>query len=503
MQDQPFSPTQIRTASYIMKKHKWKILTLFLSTIITVAVGSLVVTPTYRASSKLLVKAGREDVYVSPTGGSPAVIDRSTGQGEKVNAEIAILKSPGLLMNVVKDFGIENLFDFPGRTLRGRLLNNSKGFRISPLSVFLDRTHKDRPFDKIKRAEIPPFEKAYHSVENNLQVSAVPRSNVINVTFDWPDPVIAAKIVNTIVDKYLVQHVKVHTDPGTYNLLKDQAKTWEEKLSQSEKDLEGFKQRHSITSIPEQRTIMLSRLSEIESHKKQTESEIQETAEMIASLEVQLSNLEQKVQLQQTIDKDSETLAALKAKLVDLELQGLKEEINRVKKMIAEEEKKADIVVLGKSPLRQSLESDLLKAKTHLEALKVREKNQKLQTITYRNELKTLDGFENQLRELERQVTINEANYKLYLTKFEEAKISESMDKQRIANVSIIETATPPLKPIKPKKKLNVMIGGLLGLFIGIGMASLVEFINPVFRTREDVDQFLGLPVLITLPKEK
>jgi capsular polysaccharide biosynthesis protein len=34
-------------------------------------------------------------------------------------------------------------------------------------------------------------------------------------------------------------------------------------------------------------------------------------------------------------------------------------------------------------------------------------------------------------------------------------------------------------------------------------MAFIIEFINPVFRTREDVDQFLGLPVLATLPKEK
>ncbi len=107
------------------------------------------------------------------------------------------------------------------------------------------------------------------------------------------------------------------------------------------------------------------------------------------------------------------------------------------------------------------------------------------------------------MKELERQVSINEANYKLYLTKFEEAKISETMDRQKIANVSVIEPATPPLKPIKPKKRLNVMIGGFLGLFAGIGMAFLIEFIHPVFRTREDVDQFLGLPVLVTLPKEK
>jgi len=297
--------------------------------------------------------------------------------------------------------------------------------------------------------------------------------------------------------------VKVHTDPQTYGLLKEQAEKWEEKLRISDRDLEVFKGRHSITSLPQQKTILLGKLSEIESQMKGTESEIQEITEMIASLEAQLSSLDQNIQLQETINKDTETLAALKAKLVDLELQGLKEEINHVKKMIAEEEKKAQVFVLGRSPIRQSLETDLLKARARLEALKAKEKNLEPQTATYRERLKGLDGFEKQLNELERQVAISETNYKLYLSKFEEAKISESMDRQKIANVSIIETAIPPLNPIRPRKELNVLVGGLLGLLVGIGMAFLIEFINPVFRTREDVNQFLGLPVLVTLPKER
>ncbi len=225
---------------------------------------------------------------------------------------------------------------------------------------------------------------------------------------------------------------------------------------------------------------------------------------MVASLEAQLSNLDQKVQLQETVNEQSATLAALKARLVDLELQGLKEEINRVKQMIAEEEKKEQkVVVSGKSPIRQNLESDLLRAKARIDALKARQKNQEIQMATYRDELKTLDGFEKQMMELERELAINDGNYRLYLTKFEEAKISENMDKQKIANVRVIEPAVPIMKPIKPRKRLNVLIGGFLGLFAGIGMAFLIEFVHPVFRTREDVDQFLGLPVLVTLPKEK
>jgi uncharacterized protein involved in exopolysaccharide biosynthesis len=485
MQDQPLTPTQIRTVFYVIRKHKWKITTLFLSTVITVAVGSLLATPIYRAISQLLVKPGREDVYVSPTGGSPAVINY-TGQDQKVNSEIAILRSPGLVIELVNHFGPNRLFDYPDHTLK-------------TLPFFNGWFLKEN-----KRKEIPPIEMVYKSVLNSTKISHIRNSNVINVAFDWPDPVIAAQVVNKLVDLYLAQHVKVHTDPQTYSLLEKQAKKWEEKLRESEKKLEAFKRRHSITSLPQQKTILLGKLSQIESQNKETESEIQETVEMIAALKAQLSNLDENVQLTETVNKQSDTLTALKAKLVDLELQGLKEEIRRVKQIIAEEEKKEQkVVVSGKSPIRQSLEGELLKARTRLKTLKTRQKNQSPQMASYRQKLKALDGLEKEIREFEREVAINEANHKLYLTKFEEAKISENMDKQKIANVSVIEPAIPPLKAIKPKKRLNVMIASLLGLLAGIGMAFLIELINPVFRTREDIDQFLGLPVLATLPKEK
>ncbi|NIM98708.1 MAG: hypothetical protein GTO24_11705 [candidate division Zixibacteria bacterium] len=479
MQDLAVTPVQIRTIVYMIRKHKWKIIAVFLLSVIAVAIGTLMATPIYRASSKLLVKPGREDIYVSPAAGSPAVVERLR-QGERVGAEIAILKNLSLVSEFVKRFGVEPLYDYPDRTLKGRLLKEQK------------------------EREPHPIEQAEKSVLRNLEVSSVPNSNVINVAFTWPDPVIAAKVVNTLVDLYLIKHVEVHTSPETYNLLKEQVNNWEAKLGESENRLETFKRRHSITSLPQQRTMLLGSLSEAESQRKRTESEIQETVEMMAILDNQLAGIGQKVQLQERVDKQSATLADLKAKLVELELQGLKDEISRVKEMIAEEEKKERVVVVsGESPLRQDLESDLVKAKARLEALKAKEKNQRLEIEGYRREIMTLDGFEKQMNELARQVEIDEGNYKLYLTKFEEAKISESMDKQKIANVRVISPAVPIMQPIKPNKKMNVLAGGFLGLLIGIGIAFLIEFINPVFRTREDVDQFLGIPVLATLPKEK
>jgi uncharacterized protein involved in exopolysaccharide biosynthesis len=401
-------------------------------------------------------------------------------QDEKVNAEIAILNSPSLLITLVDRIGAARLYDYPDRTLKGRLL------------------------EKTKEREIPPIEETRETVRGSLKISSVPKSEVIEVGFEWPDPSIAVSVVNTLVGLYLAKHVEVHTDPQTYSLLSEQVRKWETKLRESEQQLEAFKRRHSITSFAQQRTILLSKLSETESEKRQTQSEVHETMELVTTVEAQLANLDQNVQLQETVDRNSATLAALKARLVDLELQGLKEEINRVKMMIAEEEQKEQVVVVsGRSPIRESLEGDLLRAEARYKALKAKLENEEKQIAAYGEELRVLDGFEKQLNELSREAEINEANYKLYLTKLEEAKISENMDKHMIANVKVIEPASESSRPIKPNKRLNVILGAFLGLLGGIGMAFLIERIHPVFRSRDDVDHFLGLPVLTTLPKVK
>ena len=475
MQDQLATPLQLRIFLYIIKKNKWKILAILLATVIIVAVGSLIVTPIYRASAKLLVKPGREDIYVLPTGASPAVIDPSAGS-EKVHTEIAIINSLELVMKLVDSVGVDRLFDYP--TLKGRF------------------------FEENSKPEIPSLQEAYRAIQKRLDVKAIHKSSVIDVAFEWPDPVIAAEVVNILVDLYLVKHLGAHTDPRTYELLDEQSKKWEKKLRASEKNLEDFKRLQSITSLSEERTLLLERLSALEAERAYTASEIGETLSMIAALEAQLSNLNKHVKLQETVNTDSETLANLKAKLLELELQGLKEDIDQVKTMIAEEKNKSE-VVSGTSPIAQTLESDLITAKARLKALKAKARNQKLQIAKYQEELNRFVDLEKEMNELERKVAIDETNYKLYLTKFEESKISENMDKQRIANVSVVELAVPNPRPVKPKMVLNLLLGCILGVVAGVGIVFFAEFINPVFRNREDVQQFLGLSVLVTLPKVK
>ncbi|MCM1990496.1 YveK family protein [Oceanirhabdus seepicola] len=68
-------------------------------------------------------------------------------------------------------------------------------------------------------------------------------------------------------------------------------------------------------------------------------------------------------------------------------------------------------------------------------------------------------------------------------------------------NIDVINVAKIPEKPIKPNKKLNVAIAFLLGLMVSVGICFLLEYMDTSFKTEEQVEKILGLPVIGGIPK--
>jgi len=68
-------------------------------------------------------------------------------------------------------------------------------------------------------------------------------------------------------------------------------------------------------------------------------------------------------------------------------------------------------------------------------------------------------------------------------------------------NIRILDKAQVPLAPIRPRKGLNMVIGLLTGLFMGIGLAFFLEYLDNTVKTTEDVENFLKLHILSIIPK--
>ena len=69
-----------------------------------------------------------------------------------------------------------------------------------------------------------------------------------------------------------------------------------------------------------------------------------------------------------------------------------------------------------------------------------------------------------------------------------------------VENVQVIDEAQIPESPIKPRPKLNMAISGVLGFMIGIFLIFLLEYLDNTIKTPEDVERYLDLPIIGTIP---
>jgi capsular exopolysaccharide synthesis family protein len=67
--------------------------------------------------------------------------------------------------------------------------------------------------------------------------------------------------------------------------------------------------------------------------------------------------------------------------------------------------------------------------------------------------------------------------------------------------VSVKQVAEPPADPARPRVGLNLTLGMLVGLVIGIGLAFFIEYLDTSVKTMDDVESLLGVPVLAIIPK--
>jgi capsular polysaccharide biosynthesis protein len=84
------------------------------------------------------------------------------------------------------------------------------------------------------------------------------------------------------------------------------------------------------------------------------------------------------------------------------------------------------------------------------------------------------------------------------VSRIKESNILQTAD---TGNIRLVETAQVPVSPVFPDKRRTMLIGMLLGLVAGCGLAFFFEYLDRTVRTEEDVQQHFNLPVLSVIPK--
>ena len=237
-----------------------------------------------------------------------------------------------------------------------------------------------------------------------------------------------------------------------------------------------------------------------------------EIARKIASLQSQMRTIDRNVPVSseeprfRVVDDANAHLLTLRMKEQEL-LEKYKEDnrlVVNVRKEIAilenflkkEKQNQVPKIITGKNPVYDDAEREIVKAKGDLAALESRRSSLKVQMSLIERGLRELDARSTALSTLKRDVEVSEKNFQIYRERAEEARIADAMNRQKMANVSVIQEASVPTEPIKPRMGYNFMLALVIGSISGLGLAFFSEYAGQHLSTPQIAEKRLELPVL-------
>ena len=453
---------------------------------LALALLSMWLMPSYKATMKLLVQRDRQDPLVSSSQEmqNPLAPASQPVSEEDLNSEVELLTSDDVLRQVASDCGLQN-----GRFWQGLFMKLNDDQRLALATKNLARALKTEP---------------------------VNRANIINVSFSSSDPQMAARVLQKLRDVYLAKHTAVRRPTGQYDVYNQEAKTYEQDLQASEAALSDFTTKYGAVAPEQQREIVVQKKNEFAATLAQTKAAIAEARNEISNLQKQSSVLPTRLVTQlrhsdnpQLLEQLKSTLLTLQLKRIDLltkyqpdyrPVQDLEKQIAETQQAIQKEES-APVreETTDQNPTQSLVESELAKDRATLAGLQARAEATEEIVSRYEEQAKELDRLTLVRDDLQRNHKILEQNYLLYVSKREQARTGDLLDKNRILNVTVADDPNTPALPSH-----NPLLYGIVVTFgcllLAAGALFAVEQFDPSFQSPLQIESALGMPVLAAIP---
>jgi uncharacterized protein involved in exopolysaccharide biosynthesis len=495
-------PHSLRDLLTIVFKRKRLIVTFFVTTVVIVTLGTFLMAPTYEASAAILVRKASAEVPLVPSESSQLIISQVTQ--EDLNSEAEILRSRAAIEDALRSIGVSESMrdDGPLTTARRELSILLGGRRLSYLEEMV--------LELQKRLEVEPLRK----------------SNVLQVSYRHSDPEWAKKVVDALTKRYIAGRSELYRSPGAVGFFDEATKAAAARLAKAEQALETWSSEAGVSvlglpgdsqALAAEKEATLRRLADFEKQLGEARVEVSQRTERVAALETELAKEPERLPSALRLNQDPTTEELEKA-LVALQLKrdaliqdylptnrrvsDVDDQIRATKERLgAAEGRVASINKTELNAVHQELKTQLLSTEADLEGARARYASLEAQVAAHRRRLDDLSQKGIATDALRREARAAEEAYMLYLKKHEEARISAAMD-QSIVNVSLAQPAELPLKPVAPKKLLNLALALVLGLTGGLGLAFATEYFDHSFTTGHDLEARLGIPLLGTIPDQ-
>ena len=331
-----------------------------------------------------------------------------------------------------------------------------------------------------------------------VDIKPIRNSRLVDVNVEAKDPVMAAKMTNELVKAYIGQNLEIKLSAA-----KDAVEWLSDRISEERSTVEQAE--NSLLRYKETNQIITDFSSDAE----------QITAQKLATLnnqviEAESTRVEAETRYQQALalDKTPDMLDSIPEVLDnDLVKEIKRMEVNlysRMSELSKKYGKNHPQMVAINSELEDLKKRKTMEARRVVNSLKneyqlavVKEASLKKALAEQKEEVLALNKKAVQYGVLKRQAESSRQMYDLLIKRFKETSLTEEM---KTGNIRTIDRAEIPRKSVKPRKKLNLMLAMVVGLFMGVGLAFFLEYLDNTIKSPEEVADYLGVPYLGPVP---
>lgn len=350
------------------------------------------------------------------------------------------------------------------------------------------------------RVEQDPLEPAFAFVEENLSVHPIRNSQLVEVSFTDRDPALARDLAQAMSDAYLQFnfHSRYDTTGMAKEFLTKEVARLQTEMSQLERQLQEYSTQNEILSlsdgtqdISEQALGDLNRRY-IEARGRLVVAEtrhqsVQDSAPdalpevlnspLIANLKQQYAEVERRhSQMAERFKPDWPPLMQLQEELTQARAR-----------LVLETDAMAGQVGAVAS-------ADYNKAKAEV-------LNLEHQVADQKDEVQRVNRDAIQFAGLKAAIETKRRVLSDLVARQSETETTDRLKDTRTSNIRVVDAAETPIEPVRPNKKLNLLLSLLLGSCLGVGMATLLDYLDNTIKTEQDIVRVAHLPVLGYVPK--
>ena len=470
----------------IISKRRNLVVAVFLVVVVVAVLKTVATTPLYQATTRVLIEKAINAKFIDQ-GAAYRSWDPYF-----LETQMEVIKSKAVALRVVEKLRLEDIYYnyFPKQKPKEGLLE-----RLGTL--FSDNDSESGVKAKSVAAMTPEEKVGWLNgiagqIRGGLSVAPINDTNVFRINFVSTNPEFAALIANAVSNAYIEKmlEMKLNSTRVALAWMTEKAEEEAAKLESAEGKLQAYMEKNQIVTIENRLAVTPQELSQIstqlitaESKRKENEARYRQVSRIAGQPDA------------------AESVPAIAA---NPGLQTLRAEIFKAEQAIRELSNKFgrkhptmikannDLQALQKKR-RQEIARLIEGIRNDYELSRANEKSLSEQLQRVKTEALQLNQKFIQFGALRREVETNQQLYDSLMIKIKEQSLTQETQP---VNLWVVEDATTPRSPISPRKARNLMLGIVLGLMLGIGLAFFLDYLDHSIKDPLEVERRLGTAVL-------